>query len=63
MTHECPNCGNFVSGYHECDAGSDRVAFECIDCHETIDRTTHQMDITGIAPRRCATCTLEAMAE
>ena len=63
MTHDCPSCGRFVSGYHECDAGSDRVGFECVDCHEDIDRDAHQMDITGIAPRRCYKCTLDEMGE
>jgi len=63
MTHDCPHCETFVSGYHECDAGSDRVAFECSDCHEEVDRDSLKMDITGIAPSRCASCALERMAE
>ena len=61
MTHECPSCGAFVSGYHRCEAGSDRLAFECIDCREPQDRDAHQMDIVGIAPARCASCTFEKM--
>jgi len=63
MTHDCPSCGTFVSGYHECDTGSDRVAFECLDCQEVIDRDTHKMDITGIAPRRCVMCTVARIGE
>jgi predicted RNA-binding Zn-ribbon protein involved in translation (DUF1610 family) len=61
MTHECPYCGEFVSGYHECDAGSDRVGFECLDCGDEIGRDAHQMDLTGIAPKRCYHCVMEKM--
>lgn len=63
MTHDCPNCGDFVSGYHECDAGSDRVAFECLDCHDEKDRDAHHMDVTGLAPQRCAQCAFARMGE
>ena len=63
MTHDCPSCGEFVSGYHRCEADRDRVAFECLDCGETIDREAHHMDVSGLTPQRCAQCTLDAMAE
>jgi hypothetical protein len=61
MTHDCPYCGDFVSGYHYCPEGEDRVAFECIDCHEEQNRDAHQMDINGMAPQRCAQCTFARM--
>lgn len=62
-TYHCPNCRSGYDGYHECPDGVDRVEFNCRDCDEHVNRERHQMDIKGIAPRRCATCTLNRMAE
>jgi len=63
VTHDCPYCETAVDGYHRCDAGSDRVAYVCSDCGDEVGRDTHQMDITGVAPSRCAQCTFERMGE
>jgi len=62
-TYHCPNCRRGYDGYHKCPDGVDRVEFECSDCGEHVNRERHQMDIEGIAPRRCATCALNRMAE
>lgn len=40
-----------------------RVEFECIDCGEHIDRERHQMDIPGMTPQRCTSCTFDRMGE
>jgi len=63
MSHDCPYCGMVVADYHHCDAGSDRVAFECSDCGDTIGRDTNQMDISGVAPARCVQCVFARMGE
>lgn len=62
-TYHCPYCGSGYDGYHKCPEGKDRVEFVCSDCDEHINRDRHQMDVVGIAPERCATCTLDRMAE
>jgi DNA-directed RNA polymerase subunit RPC12/RpoP len=59
----CPKCNAGYEGYHRCPAGSDRVEYECIDCNEHVNRETHQLDVDGVAPARCAECTFERMAE
>jgi len=38
-----------------------RVEFECIDCGEHIERERHQMDIPGMTPQRCTSCTFDRM--
>jgi len=38
------------------------VEFECIDCGEHIERERHQMDIAGMTPKRCSSCTFDRMA-
>lgn len=38
-----------------------RVSFECIDCGEHIERERHQMDIPGLTPSRCTSCTFDKM--
>jgi len=60
---KCENCRDWFEGYHRCSAGSDRVQFVCSDCDENIARETHDMDVKGLVPQRCATCTLDRMAE
>lgn len=62
-TYHCPNCSDGYDGYHECTDGTDRVEFTCTDCGEHVNRERHQMDVRGIAPKRCASCTLGRMAE
>lgn len=62
-TYHCPNCRQGYDGYHECPEGTDRVEFTCIDCDEHVNRERHQMDVEGLAPQRCANCTLGRMAE
>jgi hypothetical protein len=39
------------------------IKFECIDCGENISRPPHQMDVDGLTPKRCASCTFDRMAE
>lgn len=58
----CPDCGQGYRGYHRCAEGTDRVEFTCSDCEEHIDRERHQMDVAGVPPARCASCTMERMA-
>jgi len=62
-TYHCSNCRHGYDNYHECPDGPDRVEFECTDCEDHINRETHHMDVQGLAPQRCADCTLETMAE
>lgn len=62
-TYHCPSCRSGYDGYHECPDGPDRVEFTCSDCGEHVNRERHQMDVEGIPPKRCATCTLGRMAE
>lgn len=38
-----------------------RVEFECTDCGEQIERERHQMDIPGLTPQRCTSCTFNKM--
>jgi hypothetical protein len=59
----CPNCNEGYDDYHRCPEGSDRVAFECIDCESYRNRETHQLDVEGVTPQRCTECTLARMAE
>jgi len=37
------------------------VEFECIDCDERITRERNQMDIPGVTPQRCTSCSLDRM--
>jgi hypothetical protein len=55
---QCPNCGFGYGGYHECLGGPDRVEFECIDCGDHVNREAHELDIDGLTPQRCVSCTL-----
>lgn len=61
--YHCPNCQQAYGGYHRCPEGQDRVEYVCIDCHEHVNRDSHELDIEGIAPKRCTTCTLDRMAD
>jgi len=61
--YHCPACRQGFEGYHYCDEGKDRVGYVCNDCGEIVKRTIGGMDIEGIAPKRCGTCTLDRMAE
>lgn len=40
-----------------------RVEFECSDCGDHIVRERHQMDIPGVTPQRCTSCTFDRMGE
>lgn len=40
-----------------------RVEFDCIDCGEHIERERHNMDIPGLTPSRCTSCTFDRMAK
>jgi hypothetical protein len=62
-TYHCPGCGNGYDGYHCCSNGPDRVEFSCNDCGEHRNRKVNQMDVEGLTPQRCASCTLDRMAE
>jgi hypothetical protein len=62
-TYHCSNCGGGYDEYHECPDGPDRVEFTCIDCDDHKNREVHQMDIAGIPPKRCASCTLRRVPE
>lgn len=62
-TYHCPNCRTGYDGYHKCKKGPDRVEFTCNDCGEHTNRERHQMDVEGLTPQRCASCTLNRMAE
>ena len=62
--YHCPACRQGFEGYHYCDEGKDRVGYVCNDCGEIVKRTvTDDIDIEGIAPKRCGSCTLTAMAQ
>jgi hypothetical protein len=39
-----------------------RVQFTCTDCGETVDREANQMDVPGLTPTRCVSCTMERLA-
>jgi hypothetical protein len=39
------------------------IEFDCKDCDKHVSRPPSQMDIDGLTPVRCASCTLERMAE
>jgi len=57
----CRQCREGYRGYHECDEGPDRVEFTCGDCGEHFARERNSIDLKGVTPERCATCTPEAM--
>lgn len=38
-----------------------RVEFDCMDCGEHIERERHQLDIPGLTPQRCTSCTFDRM--
>jgi len=59
----CPDCGSGYSGYHRCDEGADRVVHVCTDCGEIVNRTVSEVDLVGVAPVRCGSCTLDAMTQ
>jgi len=40
-----------------------RVEFDCIDCGDHVERERHQMDIPGMTPQRCTSCTFDRMGE
>jgi DNA-directed RNA polymerase subunit RPC12/RpoP len=62
-TYHCNDCGNGYDGYHYCDAGPDKVEYVCSDCGEHQNRETNQIDIEGMPPGRCVSCTFDRMAE
>jgi peptide subunit release factor 1 (eRF1) len=62
-TYHCPNCHTGYEGYHKCPEGSDRVKYTCDDCGKHVNRETHQMEIVGVPPSRCVSCTFDRMAE
>lgn len=37
------------------------VEFECSDCGEHVERERHQMDLPGLTPGRCTSCTFDRM--
>lgn len=45
------------------ESNTTRIQFTCKDCGKDVDREPHQMDVPGLTPVRCATCTLDRMAE
>lgn len=45
------------------DESERRIQFTCKDCGKEVDREPHHMDVDGLTPVRCSTCTLERMAE
>jgi len=57
----CTACRSGYDGYHRCPEGEDRVVFVCTDCGELKNRAVHQMDVEGIRPSRCVSCTFERM--
>lgn len=62
--YHCPGCRRGFEGYHECEDGPDRAGYVCNDCGEIVKRTTTDgIDIKGVAPSRCGSCTLSRMAE
>jgi len=60
--YHCPDCESGFRGYHQCSDGTDRVAYICSDCGTVVYRTVGGLDIEGIPPQRCGSCTLDAMA-
>ena len=56
-------CGNEDCPVNTWDPTVWWVNFECIDCGKEVSREQHQIDIEGIQPKRCGSCTLERMAE
>lgn len=61
--YHCPDCRLGFEGYHYCEVGEDRVGYVCSDCGEVVNRTAGSIDIEGIAPSRCGSCTFARMAE
>lgn len=39
------------------------VEFDCVDCGDHIERERHHMDVPGLTPARCNSCTFDRMAE
>lgn len=40
---------------------TERVEFTCQDCGLDVSRDPGMMDVDGLEPARCVSCTLEAM--
>lgn len=40
-----------------------RIQFTCMDCGEEVDREPHQLDVPGLTPSRCTSCTFDRMGE
>lgn len=38
-----------------------RVEFKCSDCGKHVERERHKMDIPGMTPQRCTSCTFDKM--
>lgn len=45
----------------EGDKFPDRIQFTCNDCGEEVDREPNKMDIPGMTPQRCVSCTMDRM--
>jgi len=60
--YHCPDCGSGFRGYHRCSEGADRLAYICSGCEKVVHRTVRDIDIEGLTPQRCGSCTLGAMA-
>lgn len=42
---------------------TERIQFTCKDCGKEVDRPRRDIDVPGLPPVRCGSCTLERMAE
>lgn len=54
-------CGNKECPINTWDADIRWIEFECMDCGEHISRPERGVDLPGLTPKRCTSCTLEAM--
>jgi len=45
----------------EGDRFPEKIEFTCSDCGEEVEREPNQLDIPGVTPKRCVSCTMDQM--
>jgi len=45
----------------EGDKPPEKIEFTCSDCGEAVEREPNQLDIPGLTPNRCVSCTMDQM--
>lgn len=46
----------------EGDRFPDKIEFTCSDCGKDVSREPHQLDVPGVTPQRCVSCTMDQMS-